>query len=372
MFTIKVEHLLDCMKPLQSYVGNGRNNAMERMLYIQGDDTVNITFLRVTNGSEICGTNIKPMTCQTMKYNLIDFDILYKLLQTLEPTSSITIDNGPNFSLYIIHQGTKKPITISGLDPTNFPYQFPKLINQRLIQIPHDQFITAINSCGSIINHDDRYQLYNCINISVDGSNYKFESIDSLTKRLMILEMNSGSLTNKGQVHLEYNRIKKISNFTPSVYVELDIGDNGTMINSGYTWLYLPNIAGSYPDCKKLLPSSSITSFEVARLSLLDLLERVKIIAVANNGIAKFGITKTDLLIEAISNNGNISESINISNFIGKEFDCSFKLESIIESIKGIKTSTIDISFPNPNTAIISSVGAPIITGKVVVPGIKP
>jgi DNA polymerase-3 subunit beta len=233
--------------------------------------------------------------------------------------------------------------------------------------VPFESFVAGVNTAGAIIAQDDKYPLYNCINVTAKPTSILFESVGSRNRRMVVFEEN---VTTKktGSFFAEYQRLKKIctNSITPGNDVQIDIADNGVLISIGTMKVFTRLISGSFPDCMKLIPASFITTFNFNRTDLLAVLERAKVLVDDKTKAVTLKITSStndpansDAIEVAVSSAfGSMKEYVVPTSFSGKDIEISFRIYSLIDGLRNMTDQTITWMFPNLNTSIFSSVSS--------------
>ncbi|NES20241.1 MAG: DNA polymerase III subunit beta, partial [Symploca sp. SIO3E6] len=141
----------------------------------------------------------------------------------------------------------------------------------------------------------------------------------------------------------------------PTDNVALHFEQGQIVFEGGGHRLTSRTLEGQYPAYRKLIPDSFIRQITIERRQLLSAVERIAVLADQKNNVIKFSIDnveeKINLSVEAQDvGSGQESMSAQIS---GEGLEIAFNVKYLIDGLKALSTSDIQMQINEANTPVI-------------------
>ena len=357
--------LQGALQVLKPYTGTGKF-ALDKYVSMEAFDDNGQPKLKImtVNAIDSCEVTIDAAAVTPGLCPLIEFDRFKKLIDSLDaPVIDIDADDAQNPNKVLLSWlGNAEPITLIGVDRVGFP-TFPEVTVNSSLWIPFDLLKQGIDIAGAIVNINENFPLYNCINVTITPTTLLFESIDSKERRMIVYEIEHNLQTiTPGTFLVEHSQLNKITslNVNTNAQVNIETTDNGILFSIDQFKVYSRAISLNFPDCMALIPTSFATVLEFDRQDMMAILERAKILADDKAKICHIKITSSintpgvlDVIeISAESAYGSMKEYVMHRNFSGKEAEYTFKIDSLYEGLKKLNDANILWMFPSTNMAV--------------------
>ena len=356
MFKIIVDQkeLKGALGNVMPTLGKGNKEVYDECVYIECFDDNNQKKIKVitTNQFEIgeCSCNIIKDECTNGDdiCSLVNFSVLYNLIESIPDGSHITMENKSNGEpLYINYNGRKKPIELATLDHTKFLF---KPIDGKFIvdiKLPCSDLKECINVADNIIVENDNYPIYSCANISILNNQIIVKALDPVaTKRMMIYSIRTKA-TDKGNFLLHCESAKKVLNImNESQDVRIAKNNNTILLEQNNRKYYIRLLNGQFAKIQAFMPNKYDTEIEFDKKELQLALKRIKSVAnkAKNVSSCKFTLSNAYSSIEFNNTKGNILEQV-VTKLNGSDKEIAFLIDSICKTIDEIKCNNIKIGF---------------------------
>lgn len=376
MFKARIDQIdvIDALKKIRATVGKGKDESLDNMVYMEGDDIGGQPIVRfiTNNGTEFSIVEAEAVSAVAgQSAPLVEFDRLLKLVETIDNSLTLDFDTTPKNELSFTYQGRRTPIKLVGLPNDKFLLP-PEVQGASSIEMPLSIFKDGISVASTVINDDDRYPLYNCVNVVVKGGKVTFEAIDSKYRR-MVACIKSCTHIGEGTFFIEATKAKKLlAGFDSSKTVEILLSNNNAEFIMDNASVAMRLQQGTFPNCLSYMPSQYITEVTFARQDMILSLERARIMTEDQ----KLGFKSCILNIE----NGMIE--INLNNTFGMLFEnvictqkgdpirSAYRIESLLDALKSIDEPDVTLSFPKTTICLLQPVSSSNIH-KCLIPAVR-
>ena len=226
---------------------------------------------------------------------------------------------------------------LNTLDPKDFP-DFPEVAPDEVVELPVSTLADMASKVTKCVSKDASRPILGCVYLSVDGDLLRLVSTDSY--RLMVCDTNltsegSFSAAIPGKAIAEALRMA-----SPAGTVELGMSRNQITFRAGGTEYVTRKVDGSFPDYKRLLPSSCEVSVHADVQILGTALRHVSVMAKDNPTVRVHVEGKSMTLMTTSVQDGESSETIDVdsdgsmdfalnSKYLADGLDCAMEDASI-------------------------------------------
>jgi len=161
--------------------------------------------------------------------------------------------------------------------------------------------------------------------------------------------------------------VLKLASVTPAVEIQVD-GDGLIAEFSSQdqaTKIVTRLLDGSFPNYSQLIPQQFTTTATIDRLSLLNALERVAVIAERKNNVVKMQFSSLQSLTISVdaADVGSAKETLSLQVSGEKELTISFNVKYLLESLRNLQSHEVQLRLNTPTSpVIISPLGGAIVT----------
>jgi len=124
--------------------------------------------------------------------------------------------------------------------------------------------------------------------------------------------------------------------------VQIGIGKSFFVCDNGQTSILSRLIDVKFPEYMQVIPSSLSNTFKVGRKKLLDSLQRVSVVLSEKTKGARVFVNKNEIKIKSISDEGETTERIQISE-AQKNTEAGFNVKYLIEALNSFKEEEVFI-----------------------------
>lgn len=239
---------------------------------------------------------------------------------------------------------------LNTLDPRDFP-QFPSYSLENTAEVPADTLATMVNRVAVAASTDKNRSILNGILVSITPDMVRFVTTDSV--RLAVAESKVESSVQGALEVIAPARMLKSVLSLASGQKTVTIGTNASQIVFlfGDVVYITRRIEGTYPNYRKLIPSSYVTGARIKVNDLYDAMQRIKAMTVSNSEI-RFQIHPDVNLLVITSNlpdQGNAREEIDVEA-TGTEQTIAFNSRFIYDCVqKSDDDAYLMFEMDNPN-----------------------
>lgn len=161
--------------------------------------------------------------------------------------------------------------------------------------------------------------------------------------------------------------VLKLASVTPAVEIQVD-GDGLIAEFSSQdqaTKIVTRLLDGSFPNYSQLIPQQFTTTATIDRLSLLNALERVAVIAERKNNVVKMQFSSLQSLTISVdaADVGSAKEMLSLQVSGEKELTIAFNVKYLLESLRNLQSHEVQLRLNTPiSPVIISPLGGAIVT----------
>lgn len=270
-------------------------------------------------------------------------DIIRKL-----PENIVDIEVNEQFQTVI--KSGKAKFNLNGLDPEEYPL-LPQITGNKSFSIPTDLLKTLIQQTVFAVSTSEVRPILTGVNFSVVDNELTCIATDShrLAYRKALIETDGESDDEYNIVvpGKSLNELSKILDDSNDL-VKVVITENQILFKTEYLLFYSRLLEGNYPDTKRLIPSDSMTNITVETKSFLQAVDRASLLSKdEKSNVVKLSTTSNET-VEISSNTpeiGNVIEQIYCDEITGEELIISFSAKYMMDALKVIDGSEINISF---------------------------
>ena len=252
----------------------------------------------------------------------------------------------------------KSSYNLNTLVPQDFP-QFPTYDMESMVEVPTEQLTQMVKRVAVAASTDKNRSILNGILVNISPEMVRFVTTDSV--RLAVAEAKVASDVQNFEVIAPARTLTSVLSLA-SGQKTITVGTNATQIVFlfGDVVYVTRRIEGTYPNYRKLIPSSYVTGVKVKVNDLYEALQRIKAMTVSNSEI-RFQISPEVGLLVITSNlpdQGNAREEINVEA-TGEPQSIAFNSRFIYDCVqKADADEYMQFEMENPNKpGIFKSLG---------------
>jgi DNA polymerase-3 subunit beta len=263
-----------------------------------------------------------------------------------------------------------------GMGSEEFP-ELPQVETGVAIHLPAEALIEGLRGCLFSTSSDETKQVLTGVHLTMQQDSLEFAATDG--HRLAVVQttnqnvvdeesetVGNGVVATKSAAPdtspLEFTvparalrELERILGISQSTDVALHFEQGQIVFQGGDHRLTSRTLEGQYPAYRQLIPRQFQRQITVERRQLLSAVERIAVLADQKNNIVKFSIDsinqRLDLSVEAQDvGSGRESMSADIS---GESLDIAFNVKYLIDGLKALSTSDIQMQMNAANTPVI-------------------
>ncbi|MCU9533854.1 DNA polymerase III subunit beta [Streptococcus sp. CSL10205-OR2] len=244
----------------------------------------------------------------------------------------------------------KSEITLKGKDVSHYPRLQEMETSQPLV-LKTELFKTLISETAFAASHQESRPILTGVHFTLTNNNeLKAVATDShrLSQRKMTLDKTSANF----DVVIPSKSLREFSSvFSDAVEtIEVFFSDSQMLFRSDTINFYTRLLEGNYPDTDRLLTNQSETTLIFSTGALRQAMERAFLVSNATqNGTVKLEITSQKVTAHVNSPEvGKVNEELDVLESSGSDLTISFNPTYLIESLKALKSETVEIHFISP------------------------
>lgn len=252
-----------------------------------------------------------------------------------------------NHYLTVIRSGNAE-FNLNGIDAEEYP-RLPEIKQQNIFKIPTDLLKAMIRQTVFAVSTSETRPVLTGVNWRLENSQLTCIATDShrLALRKANVETETSDSYNVVIPGKSLNELNKILDDHDEL-VEIVIMENQILFKTKNLLFFSRLLEGNYPDTSRLIPSETMTNLTVNTKELLQAIDRASLLArEGRNNVVKFA-TVGESTVEISSNSpeiGKVIEEVQTQAIQGEELKISFSAKYMMDALKALEGSEIDISF---------------------------
>jgi DNA polymerase-3 subunit beta len=266
---------------------------------------------------------------------------------------------------------------VRGMNSEEFP-ELPQVEEGVSVQLPVEALVDGLRGCLFATSSDETKQVLTGVHLTMQQDNLEFAATDG--HRLAVVETvhremsdtpeeteaevapdNGQSVNELQELELtvparalrELERMLGSRQATDTVALHFEQGQ--IIFQGGDQHLTSRTLEGQYPAYRQLIPHQFQRQLTINRRQLLSAVERIAVLADQKNNVVKFTIDSVNqhlsLSVEAQDvGSGQESMSAEVS---GDSIDIAFNVKYLIDGLKALSTSDIQIQMNTANSPVI-------------------
>ncbi|MBM4761731.1 DNA polymerase III subunit beta [Bacillus sp. B15-48] len=264
------------------------------------------------------------------------------------PTDTVEIDV-ENHLQTVIRSG-KSEFNLNGLDADEYPH-LPQLEEDNLFRMPTDLLKTLIRQTVFAVSTSETRPILTGVNWKVLNNELVCIGTDSHRLALRKARIETGTeLEGQHNVVIPGKSLTELSKILDdtSEMIDIVITENQILFKAKHLLFFSRLLEGNYPDTARLIPSDKKTDVIVNTKAFLQAIDRASLLArEGKNNVVKF-VSIGETTIEISSNTpeiGKVVEELTAQSFEGEELKISFSAKYMMDALKAIEGTEIQISF---------------------------
>ncbi len=267
-------------------------------------------------------------------------DIIKKL-----PTTDVTIDTNAQFQAKIT--SGQSEFNVSGLDPDQYPL-LPQVSEDSVITLPVKVLKNMIRQTNFAVSTSETRPVLTGVNWVIQENILSCTATDSHRLALRRLPLENNTIENinviiPGKALNELNKI--ISDEDESV--DVFFAANQVLFKVGHVHFISRLLEGNYPDTSRLFPESYETSLTISNTEFFHAIDRASLLArEGGNNVIKLSTASEHVELSSTSPEiGTVKEDVKTSKFEGQELKISFNSKYMMDALKAIDNSDVNVEF---------------------------
>ncbi|TDM02170.1 DNA polymerase III subunit beta [Macrococcus carouselicus] len=267
-------------------------------------------------------------------------DIIKKL-----PAAEVTIDTNVNFQAKIT--SGQSEFNVSGLDPDQYPL-LPQVSEDSVITLPVKVLKNMIRQTNFAVSTSETRPVLTGVNWLISDNVLSCTATDSHRLALRRLPLENHTIENinviiPGKALNELNKI--ISDDDESI--DVFFAANQVLFKVGHVHFISRLLEGNYPDTSRLFPESYETTLTIENNDFYHAIDRASLLArEGGNNVIKLSTDAQQVELSSTSPEiGTVKEEVKTSHFEGQELKISFNSKYMMDALKAIDNSDVNIEF---------------------------
>jgi len=258
-----------------------------------------------------------------------------------------------------------------GMNAEEFP-PLPQIKDGVALELPVEALMEGLRGSLFATSADETKQVLTGVHLTMQQENLEFAATDG--HRLAVVQTTNQNTTDDEsdtaavaeasdtsplELTLPARALRELERMLgmsqPNDNVALHFEQGQIVFEGGGHRLTSRTLEGQYPAYRKLIPDSFIRQITIERRQLLSAVERIAVLADQKNNVIKFSIDNVEeqikLSVEAQDvGSGQESMSAQIS---GEGLEIAFNVKYLIDGLKALSTSDIQMQINEANTPVI-------------------
>lgn len=252
---------------------------------------------------------------------------------------------------------------VRGMDAQEFP-ELPQVEAEVAIELPVEAVSEGLRGTLFSTSADETKQVLTGVHLTLKSDSIEFAATDG--HRLAVVQTPNPStqgakqgqqspleFTLPARALRELERMLIVRQASEAIALHFEQGQ--AVFQGGDHRLTSRTLEGQYPAYRQLIPRSFSRQLTIDRRKLLGAVERIAVLADQKNNVVKFSIDSTNqhlsLAVEA-QDVGSGQESMD-AEISGDSLDIAFNVKYLIDGLKALPTSDIQIQMNAANTPVI-------------------
>ncbi|WP_096186092.1 DNA polymerase III subunit beta [Evansella halocellulosilytica] len=264
------------------------------------------------------------------------------------PNDTIEIAVNDQFSTTL--KSGSSVFNLNGLDPEEYP-RLPQIEEENTFKLRTDLLKNMIRQTVFAVSTVETRPILTGVNWAIEDSKLMCTATDShrLAMRSAQIEANGSDISFSNVVipGKSLNELNKILDESEE-WVDIIVTDNQILFKAENLLFFSRLLDGNYPATKNMIPSHSKTSVTLDAKGFMQAIERSLLLSREgkNNVVNLKTLDQGHLEITSVTPEvGKVTEDIHSIEFSGEELRISFNGKNIIDALKVIDSSEINIDF---------------------------
>ena len=274
----------------------------------------------------------------------------------------------PNQPITIDIQGDTVTLTcgtghyqMQGLDAEEFT-NLPDLAKSKPMLLPSNLLVEGLQSTLFATSTDESKQMLTGVHLKIKENGIEFAATDG--HRLAVSSNQPENWKAKPlNATVPARAFKELERLIGKTATDLMIRSDESQIvfefntEQGNARLSSRLLEGAYPNYQQLIPKQFENEITVERQGFLAALERIAVLATQKNNVVviKIDLTNQDLILSADAPQFGSGKEAVPAQISGKNMEIAFNVKYIIEGLKAINTTEIQIKLNAPTSPVIIS-----------------
>lgn len=267
------------------------------------------------------------------------------------PSDTVSFEVFDNFTTKI--KSGKAEFNLNGLDAEEYPH-LPVVEENQGFVIASNVLKSMVRQTVFAVASSETRPILTGLNWKINNQDLSCIATDSHRLALRKVKIQDPQLLLDGTSIVipgkSLNELNKILDDNMED-VEIYITDYQILFKSKHILFLSRLLEGNYPDTTRLIPSESQTDIVVETKDFLQAIDRASLLArEGRNNVVKLATQENDVL-QITSNSpeiGQVTEDIQSKEVVGDELKISFSAKYMMDALKAIENTDIQISFTGP------------------------
>jgi DNA polymerase-3 subunit beta len=262
---------------------------------------------------------------------------------------------------------------VRGMSAEEFP-ELPVIEDAEVVQLSGDSLIAGLRGVLFAASSDETKQILTGVHLAIQSDGLEFAATDG--HRLAVVQTANSEDADPSQIGHEKNlevtlpakalqELMKLLDRQAGGLVAVQFDPSQAVFQWADQRLTTRLLDGQYPNYRQLIPRQFSRQMTVERRLLLSALERIAVLADQKNNIVKLTLNSSDqeltLSVDA-QDIGSGKETIP-AQVTGEELDIAFNVKYLMEGLKVINTSEVQMQLNTATTpAIVNPLGGTKMT----------
>ncbi len=238
---------------------------------------------------------------------------------------------------------------LNGLDAEEYP-QLPQIEEDQVCRIPTDLLKFMIRQTVFAVSTSETRPVLTGVNWKVINNELSCIATDSHRLALRKARIDSVSANMEMNAVIPGKSLTELSKILDDndEVVEMVMTDYQVLFKTKHLLFFSRLLEGNYPETSRLIPTESKTTLKVNTKAFLQAVDRASLLArEGRNNVVK-ATTHDNNIVEISSHSpeiGKVSEKVQCDGIIGEELKISFSGKYMMDALKAIESSDIEIHF---------------------------
>lgn len=260
------------------------------------------------------------------------------------PEATVTLEVLENNQVSIT--SGKADFTVNGLDAENYPH-LPIVESQHMLELPAHILNKIINETVFAVSQHESRPILTGVHFVLEENQLLAVATDShrLSQRIIPIaqEATDFNIVVPGKSLTELSK----SLIDEEEIIQISLMDNQVLFQTKTMKFYSRLLEGTYPDTKRLIPSSFETTIEFSVSELLAAIERASLLShEGRNNIVRLSLSEESVVLYGNSPEiGKVEEDLSYESVEGAPLDISFNPDYMKAALRAFGETNITIHF---------------------------